>query len=121
VENPLSKRPAPDFAALERIVRGEEQPKPVHRDAFHSFQDPILPIAEFQAQYGDRLVALGGIDIDKLCWLDEASLRQYMRDILDQCMTEGRFVFGSGKTISRYVPVDHHLWTIEESRRWGAG
>ena len=33
---------------------------PIHLDAFHSFQDPILPIAEFQKTYGDRLTGMGG-------------------------------------------------------------
>lgn len=92
--------------------------KEVQLDAFHSFQDPILPIAEFQERYGRHLAALGGVDIDKLCRLDEASLRQYMRDILDRCMPQGRFIFGSGNTVTNYVPTDHYIWMLEESRMW---
>ena len=90
----------------------------VHLDAFHSFQDPILPIGEFLGRYGDRLAAMGGVDMDKLCHLEEAELRSYMRDVLDQCMPQGRFVFGSGNTIANYVPVEHYLWMIEEARNW---
>lgn len=92
----------------------------VHLDAFHSFQDPILPVAEFQRRYGDHLAALGGVDLDKLCRLDETSLRIYVRDILDQCMPRGRFALGSGNTIANYVPAEHYLWMIEEGQRWPA-
>jgi uroporphyrinogen decarboxylase len=94
---------------------------PVRLDAFHSFQDPILPIADFLRLYGDRMTAMGGVDMDKLCRYDEASLRSYMREILDRCMPRGRFVFGSGNTITSYVPVDNYLWMVDESRRWSAG
>ena len=32
-------------------------------DAFHSFQDVIIPVGEFLKRYGDRIAALGGIEI----------------------------------------------------------
>jgi uroporphyrinogen decarboxylase len=44
-------------------------------DALHSFQDIVLPIADFKTRYGGRAAALGGIDMDKLCRLDNGSLR----------------------------------------------
>jgi len=89
----------------------------VHLDAFHSFQDPILPVVEFQKQYGDRLAALGGVDMDKLCRMEEEPLRAYMRDILDQCIPKGRFIFGTGNTVTNYTPIEHYLWMLDESRR----
>ena len=33
-------------------------------DAFHSFQDPIMPVAEFKKIYQDRIATLGGVDMD---------------------------------------------------------
>jgi len=90
----------------------------VQLDAFHSFQDPIMPVTEFHERYGHRLSALGGLDIDKMCRLEESALRQTMRDILDQCMPRGRFLFGSGNTVANYVPLDRYIWMLEESRRW---
>lgn len=44
----------------------------VQIDAFQSFQDVILPVADFKARYGERVAALGGVDTDKLCRMDEA-------------------------------------------------
>jgi len=87
-------------------------------DAFHSYQDPILSISEFQAQYGQRVAGMGGVDMDKLCRLDEKALRAYMRDILDHCMPQGRFAFGTGNTVTNYVPIEHYVWMIDEARRW---
>ncbi|GAI91308.1 unnamed protein product, partial [marine sediment metagenome] len=43
----------------------------VQIDAFHSFQDVIIPIGKFMKRYGDRIAALGGIDMDKLGRMDE--------------------------------------------------
>ena len=90
----------------------------VKLDAFHSFQDPILPIADFQERYGNRLAAMGGVDMDKLCRLNEGPLRRYMRGILDECMPKGRFIFGSGNTVTNYTPIENYLLMLEESRRW---
>jgi len=90
----------------------------VELDAFHSFQDPILPISEFQERYSDRLACMGGVDMDKLCRLEEEPLRAYMRDILNQCMQGDRFIFGSGNTIANYVPVENYLWMVDEGQRW---
>jgi uroporphyrinogen decarboxylase len=89
-----------------------------HLDAFHSFQDPILPVISFQERYGDRLAALGGVDMDKLCRLEEEPLRQYMREILENCMPKGRYVFGSGNTVTNYTPLEHYVWMLEEARHW---
>jgi len=62
-------------------------------DAFHSFQDSIIPVGEFKKRYGDRVATLGGVDMDKLCRLDEKSLRRYVREILDECMSD-RYALG---------------------------
>jgi hypothetical protein len=79
-------------------------------DAFQSFQDPIPPIADFQRQHGDRMTAMGGVDMDKLCRYDKASLRECMRETLSECMSKGRFAFGSATQhqlrASRQLPVD---------------
>jgi len=90
----------------------------VQIDAFHSFQDVILPVAEFKARYGHRVATLGGVDVDKLARLDEASLREYIRGILERCMPGGRFAFGSGNSIANYIPLQNYFIMLEESRRW---
>jgi len=87
-------------------------------DAFHSFQDSIIPVAEFKKRYGNRVAALGGIDMDKLSRFDQESLRKYVREVLDQCMPGGRYALGSGNTISNYIPVKNYLTMLEEGLVW---
>ncbi len=86
-------------------------------DAFHSFQDPILPVADFLRRYGDRVAALGGVDMDAISRLDEESLRRYVRKILDDCMP-GRFALGTGNTVANYVPLRNYLAMLDEARAW---
>jgi len=93
----------------------------VQIDAFHAFQDVILPIAEFQACYGRRVACLGGVDVDCLARLDKAPLRTYVRDILDHCMPGGRFALGAGNTVTNYVPLDNYLAMRDEAHHWPHG
>jgi len=90
----------------------------VHIDAFHSFQDVIIPIGEFRRRYGGRVAALGGVDMDPLARLEEPALRQYVRDVLQECMP-GRFALGSGNTVANYIPVRNYLAMLDEARHWG--
>ncbi len=90
----------------------------VRIDAFHAFQDVILPVGAFKARYGERVAALGGVDVDALARLDDAALRVYVREILDQCMPGGRFALGAGNSVTNYVPPSNYLAMLEEARRW---
>lgn len=87
-------------------------------DGFHSFEDVILPVTEFKARYGDRVAALGGVDMDKLSRLGEGELRAYVRAILKRCMPGGRFALGAGNTVADYVPVKNYLVMLDEARRF---
>lgn len=87
-------------------------------DAFHAFQDVIMPVWEFKKKYGDRVAALGGVDVDKLARHDEESLREYVRSILDKCMPEGRYALGSGNTVTNYVPPENYLAMLKEGLKW---
>jgi uroporphyrinogen decarboxylase len=86
-------------------------------DALHSFQDTIIPVTEFKKRYGDRIAVLGGVDVDKLCRLEEKELRAYVRDILDKCMPT-RYALGSGNTVTNYVPVENYLIMLDEGVRY---
>ena len=86
-------------------------------DAFHSFEDVILPVGEFQKRYGDRVAALGGIDVDKLTRMDEAQLRKYVRKTLNECMP-GRYALGSGNSVANYVPPQNYLAMLDEGLKW---
>lgn len=83
-------------------------------DAKHSFEDKCSSIFSFKATYGSRVAALGGVDIDKLCRLEETELRCYIRRILDACADGGKYAFGSGNSIANYVPVENYLIMLEE-------
>ncbi|MGQ9681508.1 MAG: uroporphyrinogen decarboxylase family protein [Anaerolineae bacterium] len=91
----------------------------VRLDALHSFQDIILPVEQFKAHYGHRIATLGGVDVDDLARLDEASLRRRVRQILGLCQPGGRFALGSGSTVTNYVPLSNYLAMLDEGRRWG--
>jgi len=92
----------------------------VQIDALHSFQDVILPVTEFKTRYGNRVAALGGVDMDKLARMDEASLRPYIRSIMNTCIPGGRFALGSGNSVANYVPLENYLILLDESRCWQA-
>lgn len=95
----------------------EDLIKDVGIDGIHSFQDVIYPVTEFHKRYGDRVAALGGVDVDVMCQADEAQLRQYVRHILDECMPT-RFALGSGNTVANYVPVESYLTMLDEAAAW---
>ena len=90
----------------------------VEIDAFHSFQDVILPAPDFKVRHGKRVATLGGVDMDKLVRLDEASLREYVRNTLERCMPGGMFALGSGNTVANYVPLRNYFAMLDESQRW---
>jgi len=89
----------------------------VRVDAIHSFQDDILPVTEFKKRYGNRVAALGGVDVDKLCRLEERELRSYVRNILECCMPT-RYALGSGNSVANYVPVENYLIMLDEGVRY---
>lgn len=86
----------------------------VRIDAFHSFQDEILPVTKFVELYGERVACLGGVDLDKLIRLPEDRLRQYVRSILETCALRGGFALGSGNSIANYVPFVNYLAMLDE-------
>ena len=87
-------------------------------DAYHSFQDAILPVGDFKRKYGHRVGTLGGIDVDKLSRLDEQGIRAYVRNILAECMP-GRFALSSGNSVPNYAPVENYLAMLDEAYKWG--
>lgn len=64
-------------------------------------------------KYGDRVAALGGIDMDKLGRMDEKELRKYVRDTLEKCIP-GRYALGSGNTVANYIPLQNYLAMLDE-------
>ena len=87
-------------------------------DGLHAFQDNILPVWEFKERYGDRVAALGGVDVDKLARYDREAVKRHVRRILEKCAQKGRYALGSGNTVTNYVPVENYLTMLEEGLKW---
>lgn len=100
------------YAVMEDLIED------VGIDAFHSFQDVIMPVWEFKEKYGSRVAALGGVDVDKLARYDEESLRRYVRRILGKCMRGGRYALGSGNTVTNYVQPKNYVIMLEKGIKW---
>jgi uroporphyrinogen decarboxylase len=90
-------------------------------DAYHSFQDVIMPVAEFQRRHGDRIGVIGGVDMDALGRMPEPQFREYVRGILGQCQPRGRYALGAGNSLANYVLPENYLAMLEEGWRWEPG
>ncbi len=84
-------------------------------DAKHSFEDVILPVGSFKRQYGERVTALGGLDVDKVCQLGEDELRAYTRKMVEECFSDGFWALGTGNSLTDYMPVENYLIVLEEA------
>ena len=78
-------------------------------DAKHSNEDAIAPFGEWIERYGTRIGNFGGIDTDALCRMDEVELKEDIKGILKQCENKPGIAFGSGNSITPYVPPENFL------------
>jgi uroporphyrinogen decarboxylase len=85
-------------------------------DAKHSNEDQIAPFPFWVEAYGDRIGNFGGIDTDAVCRLGKEEMREYIRDVIQQCAHHGGFAFGSGNSIPDYVPAEGYLTMVETVR-----
>ena len=90
----------------------------VRIDARHSYEEVILPVTEAKRRYGDRVAILGGIDMDRLCRLEEPELRRYVAGVIEANAPGGGWALGSGNTIANYVPLNNYLAMLDEGRKW---
>lgn len=88
-------------------------------DAKHSFEDQVLPVTDFKRTYGERMAALGGIDVDYLCRSSEDDVRRRVREVLAICMPGGGYALGTGNTAANYVPVQNFLAMVDEGLQMG--
>ena len=102
---------------LEAIM--EDLIEDVRIDAKHSFEDAIMPVAEFRKKYGDRIAVLGGVDVDVLARSSQENVRKRTREILDECMSSPGYALGSGNSVANYVPAENYVAMVEEGLNWG--
>jgi uroporphyrinogen decarboxylase len=87
-------------------------------DAKHSFEDAIMPVEAFKAQYGTRVGTVGGLDIDFLCRATEREVRERVRAVLETCMPGGGYVLGTGNSVANYIPLPNFLAMVDEGHHW---
>lgn len=85
-------------------------------DAFHSFQDVIMPVDEFKRIYGKRTATLGGVDVDMITRLEGKELRKHIRKVLEKCAPGGRYGAGTGNSVAAYVPLENWLVLLDEAK-----
>ncbi len=86
-------------------------------DGKHSYEDVIRPVQDFQAEYGDRIAVLGGLDLNLLSSGTEDDVRRHTRFLIETCGGRGRYAIGSGNSIPSYVPVQNYLAMLDETHR----
>ena len=86
-------------------------------DGKHSFEDVILPVAQFKRRYGHKVTPLGGLDVDIICRADEATLRAYTRRAIEECFEDGWWALGTGNSLTDYMPVEKYLMVLDEGMR----
>ena len=90
-------------------------------DGKHSYEDAIIPVQDFQAQYGDRIAVLGGVDLNILSAASPEAVRKHTRFLIETCGARGRYAIGSGNSIPSYVPVQNYLAMVDEANVVAAG
>ncbi len=88
-------------------------------DAKHSYEDVIMPVEDFCAEYGSRVAAIGGVDLNLLSMADEKTVRERVRKILAACMPSGRYALGSGNSVTNYCKQENILAMFDEAYSWG--
>jgi len=88
-------------------------------DAKHSFEDIIQPVWEAKEQYGDSITMLGGFDLDSICRMSEAEVREHTRFLIEKCAPGGGWALGTGNSVADYVPARNYLAMLEEGFRAG--
>ena len=89
-------------------------------DGKHSYEDVIWPVQDFQAEFGDRIAVLGGMDLNLLSSGTEEDVRRHTRFLIETCGGRGRYAIGSGNSIPSYVPVENYLAMVDEAHRCNA-
>jgi uroporphyrinogen decarboxylase len=84
-------------------------------DGKHSYENAIMPVQEFQREFGERIAVLGGLDITLLTRSTPAEVRCAVGALMEECGARGRYAVGSGNSIPSYIPVQNYLAMVEEA------
>jgi uroporphyrinogen decarboxylase len=89
-------------------------------DAKHSFEDTIVPVEAFAADWADHIAVLGGVDVNLLTQGSELAIANRVQAILTALAPSGAYACGSGNSIPSYVPAQNYLAMLEELARFNA-
>ncbi len=92
----------------------------VRIDAWHSFQDIILPVTAAKERYGHRVAILGGVDVDILSRSTPDGVTRRVIEIINSCKQGGGYALGSGNSITNYIRIENYLAMLEAGRKHGA-
>jgi len=84
-------------------------------DGKHSFEDAIQPVEEACKMYGSRTAVLGGLDVDIITRSPEDEIRDKVRGILDSCFKGSGYIFGTGNSVTDYVPLENYCIMMDEA------
>ena len=87
-------------------------------DAKHSFEDAIQPVERFVDQWGSKVAALGGIDVNLLALGDKRAITSRTKQVLEHAAPSGSYACGSGNSIPNYVSPDNYLTMVEMVHRF---
>lgn len=82
-------------------------------NAKHSNEDQIAPFRYWVTTYGNKIGNFGGIDMNVICTVSKAEMKEYIQDVIKTCSGHGGFAFGTGNSIPDYVPAEGYLNMIE--------
>ena len=82
-------------------------------DGKHSFEDAVMPVEIFLDSYGDRVAALGGLDVNFVSQSSPDDVREYVYKKIAACAPYGRFAIGTGSSVTSYIPPGNYLTIIE--------
>ena len=87
-------------------------------DVKQSFEDGITPVEDFYNKYSKRIGVAGGLDVHLLASAEENVLRERCRQILNTCVPNGRYAFGSGNTITNYCKIENIMAMYDEAYKY---
>lgn len=81
-------------------------------DGRHSYEDNIMPVEQAYEKYSDRIVIMGGIDVNMLTVGRPDDIYARARALIEQTKERGNYMLGSGNSIPEYIPPENYLAMI---------
>jgi uroporphyrinogen decarboxylase len=78
----------------------------------------IQPVEAFVERYGDRVAAIGGVDMDLLTRGSQEAVRSRTRQILEACAPSRGYVLGSGNSLANYIQLGNFLAMLDEGWKY---